>query len=57
VHGGLGFHLKFPVLVQQAGLVIDAVRRECQKNAGRNLNSFSRYGNDLSRQQIMRRGA
>jgi hypothetical protein len=40
VHGGLGFHLKFPVLVQQAGLVIDAIRRECQKKAGRNFISF-----------------
>lgn len=29
IHGGLGFHLKFPVLVEQAGLVIDAVQREC----------------------------
>jgi hypothetical protein len=42
IHGGLGFHLKFPVLVQQAGLVIDAIRRECQKNARRNLDA-SRY--------------
>jgi hypothetical protein len=57
VHGGLGFHLKFPVLVQQAGLVIDAVQRECQKNAGRNFNSFYRYGNDIWTQTMMRRGA
>jgi hypothetical protein len=32
VHRGLGFDLEFPALVEQAGLVIDAIRRKCQKN-------------------------
>jgi hypothetical protein len=57
VHGGLGFHLKFPVLVQQAGLVIDAVRRECQKHAGWNFNSSHGGDNDSWTQARMRRGA
>src|SRR5256885_6381202 len=32
IHAGLGFHLKFPVLVQQAGLWICANRKGCEKN-------------------------
>ena len=57
VYGGLGFHLKFPALVAQAGLVIDAVRRECQKSAGRGVNSSQGYEKDAWTQQRMARGA
>jgi hypothetical protein len=56
VHAGLGFHLKFPVLVLQAGLAVDAVRRECQKNAGRKFNSYG-YDDDRWTQEMMSRGA
>ena len=55
VHGGLGFHLKFPVLVEQAGLVIDAIRRECQRKAGRLVNSSYGHEDDGWRQGMIRR--
>jgi len=54
IHAGLGFHLKFPVLVNQAGLVIDAIQRECQKNNGRIVNSSRGYENDAWTRKVMR---
>ena len=32
VHGGLGFHLKMPVLVQHATRVIELVQKECKQH-------------------------
>ena len=57
IYNGLGFHLKFPVLVEQAGLVIDAVRKECQKNDGGMVNSSRGYENDAWTQGFLTRGA
>jgi hypothetical protein len=48
VYGGLGFDLGFPALVEQAGLVIDVIRRKCQKNARRTVDTpHLRYDSNL----------
>ena len=43
IHGGLGFHLKMPVLVRQATLVVEMIQQECKQHPIETRRSTSGY--------------